>query len=495
MAGRAGLLQIVNTDTGLVVASRRLGAAAPSSVSYSPDGLTLAVGFGGGELHLLDALSLLPVADSTLFKVLSGAVTHIAWSTQSEHMATADADRCVALFRRQPGNLEEPWLFVGRHRAHLKPVSAILFGVNVDTDSPRLLSVGEDRMLVEYDVVNSSFDRGLVLLGPRSRVEQSALPRAMVWHPDTEAESFLLMSNDQAKLKLFNSSTKMCRRTVLGPVFGGPVDQLLVVPRSPLGPESEPRFVAFASGPTLGLMLLPLTGNPHHYSACVAHPGPIVSLACSPDGRQLFSSGADGSVHVWGIHADNAVAAARLGGEGLVPFINMLDGGAGGELLRDMEDYFYFSQVRQQGLARQHSFEVSTKVPLAALADLMRAVGFFPSEEEILNMTNEIKFSEYVVTNRYVTDVDLGTYIRLYINHRPAFGVTAEALEKAFASLNGGQAVPTALLLQELQRRGEHMTQAELHKCLSLLVGDAPVERLHEAFTAGSFAADVLGFN
>ena len=48
-------------------------------------------------------------------------------------------------------------------------------------------------MLLEYDLAGSSFERGLQLLGPRSRVEQTALPRAMVWHPDVEAESFLLM--------------------------------------------------------------------------------------------------------------------------------------------------------------------------------------------------------------------------------------------------------------------------------------------------------------
>jgi hypothetical protein len=49
-----------------------------------------------------------------------------------------------------------------------------------------------------------------------------------------------------------------------------------------------------------------------------------------------------------------------------------------------MEDFFYYSQVRRQGLASQVSFKVSAKVPLDAIAELMQAVGFFPSEEEIL---------------------------------------------------------------------------------------------------------------
>lgn len=46
---------------------------------------------------------------------------------------------------------------------------------------------------MEYDLPRCSFQSGVVVLGNRCRVEQSAVPRAMVWHPDTEAESFLLM--------------------------------------------------------------------------------------------------------------------------------------------------------------------------------------------------------------------------------------------------------------------------------------------------------------
>jgi hypothetical protein len=59
----------------------------------------------------LDSISLVPVTELTQFKsvncpcncnrdrVLGGAVLHMAWSADSQLLATADADRCVALFQ------------------------------------------------------------------------------------------------------------------------------------------------------------------------------------------------------------------------------------------------------------------------------------------------------------------------------------------------------------------------------------------------------------
>ena len=40
-------------------------------------------------------------------------------------------------------------------------------------------------------------------------------------------------------------------------------------------------------------------------------------------------------------------AQSKLGGEGLTPFYGLLDGGREGDLFKELEDYFYYAQLRQ----------------------------------------------------------------------------------------------------------------------------------------------------
>lgn len=84
--------------------------------------------------------------------------------------ATADAERCVSIYkwtnRDQNPSKPEEWVCLGRYRSHTKPITGLQFAPPLsDRDSvPRLLSVGEDRLLVEYNLSESSIRGGIKLL-------------------------------------------------------------------------------------------------------------------------------------------------------------------------------------------------------------------------------------------------------------------------------------------------------------------------------------------
>uniref|UniRef100_A0A8B9UVA4 WD repeat-containing protein 66 n=1 Tax=Anas zonorhyncha TaxID=75864 RepID=A0A8B9UVA4_9AVES len=251
------------------------------------------------------------------------------------------------------------------------------------------------------------------------------------------------------------------RKTLLGPTYGSPLEKIQILPtRSTTNPQKC--YLAYITKDKVGLQILPVDGNPHKSSAFICHPDGVSDLACSYDGRYIFTAGGnDRTVLKWEVNLNALEAAASLGGEDLVPFYSLLEGGREGEFFRELEDYFYYVQLRSQGIDALETRQVSTHIPLEEIPSVMRAMGFYPSEEEIEEMINEVKFSEYVDTGEQVTKINLGDFIKLYINHRPAFGLSMKAIRRAFQVLgydneNGDKVIDRGDLLLLLQCRGDH---------------------------------------
>ncbi|XP_072290080.1 cilia- and flagella-associated protein 251 [Eucyclogobius newberryi] len=435
-----------------------------SCVTYDCTGSLLALGFCSGSVHLLDSSSLQSDPEQG-FTFSTDSIRLLSFSHDAQFLAAADSGLVVSVLRRVS---ELQWETLGRHRSHFSPIQSLMFGLQLDSAQPRLLSLGQDRRLVEYDLENSS-GLGLSIVSSQ-RVEQRAVPLCMTWYPPLSTEQFLLLCSDQYKLRLLNSTTHMCRKVVLGPTYGSPLQQVLVLPKSSQD-QSPNYYMAFITQDMVGLQLLPADGNPFKSQALVCHPCGASFLSASFDGGHVVSAGGAGFTAMsWGVSTEALEAAAALGGPDMEPFYTLLDGGRDGHFFREMEDVFYYIQVRQQGTDSDQTRQVCTTIPLNQVSAMMRAVGFFPSEQEIEELQNEVRFSRYAETGRYVTELDLEDFIKLYVNHRPVFGLREE-LEQSFSRLQGNQQnMQRSDLLQLLQSHGEAMTEDEVLQSFSSLL-------------------------
>uniref|UniRef100_A0A7S3KDX4 Uncharacterized protein n=1 Tax=Euplotes crassus TaxID=5936 RepID=A0A7S3KDX4_EUPCR len=193
-----------------------------------------------------------------------------------------------------------------------------------------------------------------------------------------------------------------------------------------------------------------------------------------------------------------------MGGEGIEPFINLIEGGRDGQTFQDMKDFFYYSMVKSktEGEDTTKTRKLDGKVSINQLGNLMRAMGHYPTLKEIENMVNEVEFAHFSENCEKVDRFDLDTFVKLFVNHRPVFGIGRPHIEKAFNTLFVDSKdkkplakVPRESFLQELASEGEPLMNQELGNLLDKLVGKSNIkEALGEEIWPETFAKDILSF-
>jgi hypothetical protein len=137
--------------------------------------------------------------------------------------------------------------------------------------------------------------------------------------------------------------------------------------------------------------------------------------------------------------------------------------------------------------------------------DLLRALGYYPSDREIHDITEEVRYSEFVSTETLVDHVTLDTFIRLYVNHRPVFGVGEQQIDNALEVIRQafgvkgnkyGSGVPEGSLLwqtfvHQLQTQAECV--ASVDDCLGLLMPEVMPQPTTVVNTR-MLSSDILGF-
>ncbi|KAG3022000.1 Cilia- and flagella-associated protein [Phytophthora cactorum] len=549
LSSYSGVVQLWDYSAKRLIMVRRFDSEKlrPQCLTFARDGRKLVVGFTSGIVKVLHAHRL---DDLASFRLGKAAITDVLVSPDSSLFVALDANLFLGMWRAKQVSAHpdgsddtDEWVYLGRCRAHSKPVTGLEFSRDGD-GQPVLVSVSEDRTLAEYCLERSSILDGVVLKQAPTRVELSAVPTACCWHPELRGvqEDLVIVANDEYKLKQWNTGNQTCRKTTLGPSYGGPINRLVPVPlreddqiaAEATGGVAERYCVYSTYEKVVGLLKLPLDGNPHKAMGLIAHPGKISNVDVTFDGSHLLTAGGDDLVvNMWEIHphqldlleargtpqsideeveSDDKAVKDELDEDNvaLAPYLALLEGGREGSFYHEIVDYFYLAQLRVQGEDSTSAREITAQIPLREIPNVMRALGFYPTDEEIQHMVSEVRYSRFTETSRPVESIGLHDFIKLYVNHRPVFGVGKAQIERAFKILalaNKGPGDdedegPATLRWDQIEARllnsGEPMSEEELRSCLAALLATGDESggmAMDPLYTALSFADKVLGFD
>jgi hypothetical protein len=168
-----------------------------------------------------------------------------------------------------------------------------------------------------------------------------------------------------------------------------------------------------------------------------AHPGVISSIAVSFDGKYLFSTGGpDMSAFMYELDLTDTSSTVTVDDiESKSPFLSLLEGGQGGELHEDIIEYFYYCQLRAQGEESMAVRSISGHIPIEEIPSLMRAVGFYPSEGQVVDMLNEVRYQNFMTTGVTQDTINLSNFIALYVNHRPFLPLSNKEITEVFSTI------------------------------------------------------------
>jgi len=435
-------------------------------LSINNDGNELLVGCQSGAIYILDSFSL-----RVQHKLIPSdhACVEVLFSAHSNYIATGDASHAITLWERDEG--ENNWTDMGRYRPHSDKLIQLIFIDEYGTE--RLLSLAKDRKLVEYAIEDK------LKISSQYRIEAEAIPTCLVQYPSGRfEEEFLFTANDRFKLRLFNQSTKLPRRTTNSQQYDSPIRHLL---GKPCGTE----VVAFVTDTCLGVMQLPIDGNPNREFGVLGNPGGITGSA---SGQSKIITVGPGLISAWRVDEDALDKYRIRGGLGMAPFYSLLDEAE----FKLLQDVFYFCQLETEGIETETERTVSRSISIDKVNDAVRALGWFPTELQIEELLTEIKFSKYHKTQEQTTMVDLDDFIKLYLNHRPVQRMSLEEIDHAFSTLAAeGGTLSRDELLHALENCGEKMSAKEINECLDRLCGRELFGKLSQ-IDASLFTSHIL---
>ena len=91
---------------------------------------------------------------------------------------------------------------------------------------------------------------------------------------------------------------------------------------------------------------------------------------------------------------------SAAGGDGIEPFVALIEDGREGAFWAEMLEYFYYAQIKHQGEDTMKPRRIGARVSLSEVPHILRGLGYYPTEREIEDLINEVKFENFVNTGK-----------------------------------------------------------------------------------------------
>lgn len=421
----------------------------PTCLEFSPSDNTLMVGTSFQKILPLntenlnvpqnDKQSILQIKEVADKEDNNAKIKDMQFSPDKKHFAATDNMGRIGLFRFE----NDVWSLIARF--HFKgQVNIISFCFN-ETGN-RIYTITSDRLLQDFKLNEhgEAYDNYSLPKPTTIKIEDDCDMTSVVWYPvcqekkekeKEKKEKAIVISNDAYKIKTVNVADQQnygIIKTSLGPCFGGPIQVMRVIP----GKDKGKRLIAFATKEkVLGLMALPIDGNPHRYMGVIAHPGYIKDVKPAQNASFIFTTGgSDYTINIWKYNPTPLFDEVDAKGDGITPFLDLLEGGEGGKKYQQMVDYFYYAQIKSKDENTTKHRILDQTVTINLIHGLLASLGYYPSAEEIANIQREVRHSQTSKNNKS-DDINFETFVKLYLNHRPYIELDVDKIEDSFDNM------------------------------------------------------------
>lgn len=215
-----------------------------TALAFSRNGFHLMAALDNGTIINLDPTVLREIR---YFNFTQDEILRINFSPDSLFVTFYDAKCNIIVFKHDKAT-EEEWIVLGsKTRYHTKAIVDTLYISKTSSlplpdittphqqhhhsklPVPRLISLGEDRKIIEYDLIESMKEGAKTLSKTFSkRIFQTSIPTAITLiYNSKKHEEEILIADSKGKFKIFDKSTFEILATFMAPIYDSYVKQFV----------------------------------------------------------------------------------------------------------------------------------------------------------------------------------------------------------------------------------------------------------------------------